>query len=390
MNASVSHVMYVGFAIILAAGRAATGLPAGTSIDAMSARPPSRICCVIVASCRTRQHHPEGVRSVASCRPSRLPPGGGGRGLWGATWGRAMPASDPQAPILVAYSPRKSGRAPVEFGIAASRITGAPLTILTIRHGGPLADRYAGEMDDSIGEDAQAINHLRIDLQRRHVTADVIERESRTTAGGMKDAIEELAPAMIVLGATKRSAVGAAVLGSTIERVVHEAVCPVAVVPHDYARPEAGVQLIGAAYMPTDEGREALRAAAALARNGKVRLRALAVLDPKFVAQQGQGILSEQHHDVDSSQAGQSQHGMAEQLGLKEALADVAGGLDAEMDVLYNEPADGLIAASRHVDLLVVGSRARGPRRAAAFGSVSRKVAEESACPVLILPRGTT
>ena len=71
-----------------------------------------------------------------------------------------MTASDPQAPILVAYSPSKSGRAPVEFGIAASRITGAPLTILTIRHGGPLADRYAGEMDDTIGEDAQAIKHL--------------------------------------------------------------------------------------------------------------------------------------------------------------------------------------------------------------------------------------
>ena len=300
-----------------------------------------------------------------------------------------MTASDPQAPILVAYSPSKSGRAPVEFGIAASRITGAPLTILTIRHGGPMADRYAGEMDDSIGEDAQAIKHLRIDLQRRHVTADVVERESRTTAGGMKDAIEEIAPAMIVLGASERGAVGAAVLGSTIERVVHEAVCPVAVVPHDYVRPEQGVQIVGAAYVPTDEGRAALRAAAALARNGHVRMRALAVLDPKFVAQQGQGILSEQHHDVDAGQADQSQHGMAEQLGLKEALAEVAGGVDAEMDVLYNEPADGLIAASRHVDLLVMGSRAQGPRRAAVFGSVSRKVAEESACPVLILPRGT-
>jgi nucleotide-binding universal stress UspA family protein len=205
----------------------------------------------------------------------------------------------------------------------------------------------------------------------------------------MKDAIDEIAPAIIVLGASERGAVGAAVLGSTIERVVHEAVCPVAVVPHDYVRPDAGVQIVGAAFVPTDEGREALRVAAALARGGGVKLRALAVLDPKTVAQQGQGILSEQHHDVDAAQASKSQHGMAEQLGLKEALAEVAGGVDSETDVLYNEPADGLIAASRHVDLLVMGSRARGPRRAAVFGSVSRKVAEGSACPVVILPRGT-
>jgi nucleotide-binding universal stress UspA family protein len=300
-----------------------------------------------------------------------------------------MTASDPQAPILVAYSSSKSGRAPVEFGIAASQVTGAHLTILTIRHGGPMVDRYAGETGDLGGDDAQAVEHLRIDLKRRGITADVVERESRSTAGGMKDAIDEIGPAMIVLGATKRGAVGAAVLGSTIERVVHEAACPVAVVPHDYARPEGGVQIIGAAYMPTDEGREALRVAAGLARNAGVKLRALAVLDPKLAAQQGQGLLSEQHHDVDPAQSGRFQHGMAEQLGLKEALAEVAGGVDAEMDVLYNEPADGLIAASRHVDLLVMGSRAHGPRRAAVFGSVSRKVAEESACPVIILPRGT-
>jgi nucleotide-binding universal stress UspA family protein len=252
-----------------------------------------------------------------------------------------------------------------------------------------MADRYAGEMDDSGGEDALALKHLRLDLGRRHITAEVVERSSRSTAGGMKEAIDEIAPAMIVLGASERGTVGAAVLGSTIERVVHEAARPVAVVPHDYVRPDAGVQLIGAAFVPTDEGREALRVAAGLARNGSVKLRALAVLDPKFVAQQGGGMLSEQHHDVDPGQASQSEHGMAEQLGLKQALADVAGGVDSEVDVLYNEPADGLIAASRHVDLLVMGSRAHGPRRAAVFGSVSRKVAEESACPVIILPRGT-
>ena len=299
-----------------------------------------------------------------------------------------MTASDPQAPILAAYSPSKSGRAPVEFGIAASNVTGAPLTILTIGHGGPMADRYAGEMDDSTGEDALALKHLRLDLQRNHVTADVVKRESRTTAGGMKDALEEFSPAMVILGATERSGAGAAVFGSTIERVVHEAICPVAVVPHGYHRPEGGVRVVGAAFVPTEEGREALRVAAGLARNAGVKLRALVVLDPKLADQQGGGMMAEQHRDVDPAQAGRFQHGMAEQQGVKDALAEFADGVDSEVDVLYNEPADGLIAASRQVDLLVMGSRARGPRRAAVFGSVSRKVAEEAACPVIILPRG--
>ena len=56
--------------------------------------------------------------------------------------------------------------------------------------------------------------------------------------------------------------------------------------------------------------------------------------------------------------------------------------------MLVNDPADGLIAASRRVDMLIMGSRALGPKRAVLLGSVSRKVVAGAACPVLVLPRG--
>lgn len=297
-----------------------------------------------------------------------------------------MTASDPQAPILVAYSSSKSGRAPVEFGIAASDVTGAPLTILTIRHGGPMADRYAGEMDDSGGEDALAIKHLRLDLQRRSITADIVERESRTTAGGMKEALDEFSPSMVVLGATERGSLGAAVLGSTIERVVHEAACPVAVVPHDYARPDGGVQIVGVAYVPTDEGREALRAAAAIARAGDVKLRAVAVLDPALAGENAAGLLAGPHHEADPASAARGREGLGERSAFAAAVAEL--GVESETDVLFeSDPARALIDASHTVDLLVVGSRGQGPRRAVILGSVSRKVAEGAACPVLIVPR---
>jgi nucleotide-binding universal stress UspA family protein len=291
-----------------------------------------------------------------------------------------------QAPILAAFSPRSAGREPVEFGIAASRITGAPLTILAIRQGGPLVRRLAGDIDD----DGPAIKHLRLDLQRRHVAAEVVLRDARTVGGGLTAALEELAPQMIALGSTHRGAAGSALLGTNVERVIHSARCPVAVVPQGYRRPEEGVRVIGAAFVPTPEGREALQSAAALARSGSAKLRALAVLDPRLADEQGHGMLSEQHHDVDPDQAAEARRGMAEQLGLKQALAEMAHGVDAEVDILYNDPADGLVAASRHVDLLVMGSRAHGPRRATILGSVSRKVAEQAACPVLILPRGAS
>ena len=73
---------------------------------------------------------------------------------------------------------------------------------------------------------------------------------------------------------------------------------------------------------------------------------------------------------------------------LNEAVAKL--GVEAESDVLVADAADGLVAASQNVDLLIMGSRGLGPKRAVLLGSVSRRVAERSACPVVILPRGAT
>jgi nucleotide-binding universal stress UspA family protein len=41
-----------------------------------------------------------------------------------------------------------------------------------------------------------------------------------------------------------------------------------------------------------------------------------------------------------------------------------------------------------HLDLLVCGSRGYGPLRAVLLGGVSRRVAAEAHCPVIVLPRG--
>jgi nucleotide-binding universal stress UspA family protein len=45
-----------------------------------------------------------------------------------------------------------------------------------------------------------------------------------------------------------------------------------------------------------------------------------------------------------------------------------------------------LVELSRDARLLVVGSRALGPLRAALLGSVSRYVAQHAACPVVVVP----
>jgi nucleotide-binding universal stress UspA family protein len=167
----------------------------------------------------------------------------------------------------------------------------------------------------------------------------------------------------------------------------HLPVHSVTVVPEGYEPPAAGFQTIGAAYAPTPEGREALRVAAELARAGSSRLRAITVLDPKHAAEQSKGA-ARLHDEVDPSEDRAARHRLEEEAALRAALDELGEGIDSEPDILFNDPVDGLLAAARHVDLLVMGSRGRGPLRAAILGSVSHSVARQAPCPVVILPRG--
>jgi nucleotide-binding universal stress UspA family protein len=301
-----------------------------------------------------------------------------------------METQDPQSrsPIVAAFSPASAAREPLEFGLAASRVTGAPLVIVAVRHGGPLVASRGGQVSEA--EDDVTIEHLRTGLSRRGLRdVEVRVFEDNTAARGLARAVDELDPELIVLGSTRRGKVGSALLGTTAERVIHSSSCPVAVVPNGYEMPEGGMKLIGAAYSPSDEGREALHAAASLARAAGVKLRVITVLDPEH-AGEGEGRMAEQHDELSPAVDEAARGRLGREQELRDAVAAVAGDLDADIDTLVNEPADGLVAASEQVDLLVMGSRGLGPKRAVVLGSVSRKVVDRAACPVLVLPRGAS
>ena len=236
--------------------------------------------------------------------------------------------------------------------------------------------------------ETRTLEHLRLDLERRGITAGFHAVESMSVGVGLTQAIKDLAPQLVVLCATSRGAAKSALLGTTIERVIQHAVGPVAIVPRGYQRPSAGIRTVGAAYAPTVEGAAALRVAAGLARLGSARLRAIQVLDPKHAEQQSHGMLADQHREVSTEECEAARERLRDRTELETMMAAVAAGLDADVDTLYNDPADGLLAAAHHLDLLVMGSRARGGRRSVIFGSVSRKVTERATCPVVIIPKG--
>jgi nucleotide-binding universal stress UspA family protein len=291
------------------------------------------------------------------------------------------------APIVVGYDPHGADDAPVHFGIAAARFTGAPLIIAAISGGAPAIDRLAdGELPAELDADAYAaLDGLRSRLRGEPgIDADVRLVEAASAARGMHLALEDEGAGLAVVGTTSRGAVGRTVVGSTAERVIHGAPCPVAVVPHGFAGGE--LRTVGVAYTESEEGEEALRSGVALAAAGRAALRVFTVLREEMGTVPAQMPGQRAARTLPGEIA--SQHHVRARETIDAALAEAGGQVEAEIDLLYGDPAETLLGVTQSLDLLVMGSRAYGPRRAVLLGGVARRVTATAACPVLVLPRG--
>jgi nucleotide-binding universal stress UspA family protein len=294
------------------------------------------------------------------------------------------------SPILLAYPPKSGDGSTIAFAAEAARLTGAPLVIVSVQPGGSVLDRLSGgefEMHPETQE-PDLLARLETETAARDVHAEVRVVEHSTPARGLAGAIDELQPRLVVLGSTHRGRLGRVLPGSTAERLIHGAPCPIAVVPRGHTMPAAGLRSIGAAFVPTDEGHAALRVAARLAGAAGARLIAVTVLSPKHAEEQAPGLLAASTGDQDLSENRYARHRLAATDALEAAVAEVSEGVVTEPDVLFQDPVEGLTAASHRVDLMVIGSRAYGPLHAVMLGGVSRRVIVEAACPVLVLPRG--
>ena len=72
------------------------------------------------------------------------------------------------------------------------------------------------------------------------------------------DLAEERGAALLVLGSSHHGAIGRIALGSTADRLLHGAPCAVAVAPVGFAERMRGIDRVGAAFLDSEEGHEAL------------------------------------------------------------------------------------------------------------------------------------
>jgi nucleotide-binding universal stress UspA family protein len=125
--------------------------------------------------------------------------------------------------IVVGYVPTPEGTAALEYAIKEARKNDTKLVVINSSKGDALVDnRYAGqpEMDDIDQRlNKEGLNHLVLHQVRGHdATTEVL------------DAAEEHQADLIVIGLRRRSPVGKLFLGSTAQRILLEADCPVVAV----------------------------------------------------------------------------------------------------------------------------------------------------------------
>jgi nucleotide-binding universal stress UspA family protein len=273
-------------------------------------------------------------------------------------------------PILVGYDATSSDRAPVTLGVAAARCVRAPLMIVCV-YGTAAArdllgaaqvakDRVtdASETLDDVVRELEA-SGIRVEfrgLGKVHPTR-ALHTEARTEEAGL-----------LVVGSRRHEAVGHVLPGSIVERQLQGALCPVAVVPSGWVA-VCGRKTIGVDYVDSAEGHDALRGAHALARRVGGTLYVVTAVSP--------GSAGALEGELRALAAGAQ----------RSAIATLGGDVAVKADVFVEDPADVLLRASENLDLLVCGSRGYGPPGAVSLGKVSRRVATEAGCPVVVVPR---
>jgi nucleotide-binding universal stress UspA family protein len=277
--------------------------------------------------------------------------------------------------LLIGLARREGGKDALELARALCAGQRAKVLVVTVLYSEPWVHEYGRLSGDAAGDAGPYFDLARNELEGIHL-------ETRAYGGSSPAAVltalaEEEDFDAIVVGSPHRGRIGRVLAGSTAINLLNGAPTDVAVAPRGFAenRHEA-LRRIAVAYDGTPESTLALRRAETLAKPAKAALEVITVVQPSVAVpamMPGAYVpdLPPQPDEV-----------------IGNALDSVDPSLAAETRRLDGDPAEELVRACEEgVDLLVVGSRGYGPLTRVLLGSVSRKLACEAPCPVLVVRR---
>jgi nucleotide-binding universal stress UspA family protein len=286
--------------------------------------------------------------------------------------------------VVVGHDGSDSGDDAAALGAALAQATDVPLAVVTVYpEENPIGmGRVDAEWVDEVRRHAQDVSAgARRFLDDRAVAADFRVVGSSSAAHGLDDVAEQAGATMIVVGSARHGARRRISPGSTGERLLHGASCPVVVAPRGWRDrpPDPTVRRIGVAYVDAPEAREALAVAASLVERTGASLTLYTVVAPR--AEVFAPIVG---RDAEEAFLGAVRE--SARAALDEALASLP--FEAADELLEGDVVDCLAALDdRECDLLVCGSRGYGPVRRVLLGGVSSRLVRRAACPVVVVPR---
>jgi nucleotide-binding universal stress UspA family protein len=293
-------------------------------------------------------------------------------------------------PVIVGYEANSSGADALTLGTGLGTALGLPVIVAKV-HASP-APIGSGRVDAEWVADRRAASAAILATAERQVEEQHLADGARATAieyrlvpsssaaHGLHDLAEAESAALIVVGSAATTGYDHRVFaGSTASRLLSGAECPIVVAPKNLAVDGwKGPARIGVAYLATDEGVLALRAATDIARRTGASLHLFtAVAEEASVVPWLVGTDGENAFTATVREGVQSQ--------LDEAVAATED-LEVTASLLVGDVVR-LLADLPDIDLLVCGSRGYGPVRRVLLGGVSSRLMRHSANPLLVVPR---
>ncbi|MDC8447698.1 MAG: universal stress protein [Nitrospira sp.] len=295
----------------------------------------------------------------------------------------------PEKPSILFATDGSLGSATAEvYACGLAQSWGASLTVMSVL-----------EFPPGMNPD-DAVNRLYLDELMKDVTTKLTDLKMRAVSLGIPvqsyvatgiPSEEVLTVArtqgteLIVVGTRGKTGLEHILLGSTAERIMRRAPCPVLTVPMDAQRADGNSNTEKASTTPkrmlvpvdfSDCSLDAFEYAALIAQRSKVSLNLLHVLEP---VSYGLDFTLPHWAQRESSKTA-----------VTERLSDLASaltsaGLASDFLISGGLPADSILdtARAQSVDVIVMGTHGRRGLSHVLFGSVAESVVRRSSCPVL-------
>lgn len=276
--------------------------------------------------------------------------------------------------LLIAIDKRQGGLDALELARVLGSGEDSSALVVTVLYTGP----YPMEFALLPAEEAEEAEPL---FDRARAKLEGFELEMRAFGGGspagiIDNILKRESFDAVVVGSPHRGPVGRVLIGSVAASLLSGSPTAVAVAPVGYAKEEHDqLRTVAVGFDGNAESRLALNRAEEIATRSGARLEVLTVVTPPAAVP---AMVPGYYPQVPAHP--------------EEVIDEAVGAVDSAVTVegvrLDGDPASELIhRCTEGVDLLVLGSRGYGPVTRALLGSVSRQVAENAPCPVMVVPR---